>query len=92
MVGVDALVAFAKKHADAESPLQAWLAEAKDAEWRTPQDVKDRYAHASILAGDRVVFNVKGNDYRLLVRISYVVGIVRVERIGTHAEYDKWKL
>lgn len=74
---------------DAGGALKAWLAEAKLAQWTCPQDVKDRYANASIIANNRVVFNIKGNDYRLIVAIAYRMQYVYVKFIGTHAEYDK---
>jgi mRNA interferase HigB len=70
--------------------VDAWLREATDAVWSTPQDVKQRYGHASILPGNRVIFNIKGNRYRLDVKISYKTQVVVIVRIGTHAEYDTW--
>ena len=76
-------------HRDAESPLKAWLAEARQAHWTSPQDVKNRYPNASIIAKNRVVFNIKGNDYRLIVAIAYRMQYVYVKFIGTHADYDK---
>ena len=92
VVGLHAIEAFGRRHADAKRRLEAWIAEARDAEWEKPQDVKNRYPNASILSGNRVVFNIKGNSYRLVVRISYPAKVVRIERIGTHAEYDSWNL
>ena len=74
---------------DAEGALKAWFAEAKLAQWTTPQDVKKQYANASIIANNRVVFNIKGNDYRLIVAIAYKMKYVYVKFIGTHAEYNK---
>ena len=74
---------------DAEGSLKAWFAEAKLAQWTTPQDVKNQYANASIIAIKRVVFNIKGNDYRLIVAIAYRMQYVHVKFMGTHAEYDK---
>jgi mRNA interferase HigB len=74
---------------DAAGPLKAWFAEARLAQWTSPQDVKNRYANASIIANNRVVFNIKGNDYRLVVAIAYKMQYVYVKFIGTHAEYDK---
>ncbi len=73
----------------AQGALKAWLAEAKLAHWATPQDVKNQYANASIIANNRVVFNIKGNDYRLIVAIAYRMQYVYVKFVGTHAEYDK---
>jgi mRNA interferase HigB len=77
-------------HAEVASVVDAWLAEAKAATWRTPADIKARYANASILANNRVVFNLKGNKYRLDTKIAYQTGVVVVKRIGTHAEYTRW--
>jgi len=76
-------------HRDAEGALKAWLAEVKSAQWSSPQDVKRQYANASIIGNKRVVFNIKGNDYRLIVAIAYKMQYVYVKFIGTHAEYDK---
>lgn len=74
---------------DAEGALKAWFAEARLAQWTTPQDIKRQYANASIIANNRVVFNIKGNDYRLIVAIAYRMQYVYLKFIGTHAEYDK---
>ena len=73
---------------DAERPLRAWFAEVRQARWRGPADVKERYRSASFVAGDRVVFNVAGNKYRLVVAVKYSAQIVFVRFVGTHAEYD----
>lgn len=75
-------------HPDAEQPLKAWYREAKRAEWRNPQDIRDRYAHASFIGSDRVVFNIKGNHYRLVARLHYQRGDLYIRFLGTHAEYD----
>lgn len=83
------LVKFWLKHADAKSPLGAWYKEVEAAEWKTPQAIKDRYRSADILPGNRVVFNIGGNKYRLVVRIAYTPGLLYVRFVGTHAEYDK---
>ena len=91
LVGRGLLEAFKKKHADARSQIDAWVAEVNDASWKTTMDVKERYCHASILADNRVVFNLKGNDYRLEVSIAFRTGVVKIHRVGTHAEYDKWE-
>ncbi|MBN1458440.1 MAG: type II toxin-antitoxin system HigB family toxin [Armatimonadetes bacterium] len=92
VVGTPELVRFRRKHADARSQIDTWLAEAENASWRTTQDIKARYSSASFLSDRRVIFNLKGNAYRLLVRVSYKNQVVRVLRIGTHAEYDSWEL
>jgi mRNA interferase HigB len=78
-----------QKHADAKTPLSAWFAEAERARWRSPLDIKQSYASASFLAGNTVIFNIKGNRYRLAVKVNYMVGIVLLKWFGTHAEYDK---
>lgn len=79
---------FWEKHADAEQPLRAWLSEAERADWTGPQDVKNRYRSADFLPGDRIVFNIKGNSYRLIVAVKYTFKVVYVRFVGTHAEYD----
>jgi mRNA interferase HigB len=75
--------------AAAKSALDAWFQEARIAAWKSPADVKAAYTNASIVGGDRVVFNVKGNDYRLVIAIDYARQVVFIKWIGTHAEYDK---
>jgi mRNA interferase HigB len=67
----------------------AWLAITGCAQWRNPEDVKTSYPKASILKGGRVVFNIKGNDYRLIASLQYRAGVVVIRFFGTHAEYDK---
>jgi mRNA interferase HigB len=90
VVGRPVLERFVKVHADVGPAVDAWLCEAIDAMWRTPAEVKARYVSASFLANNRVVFNLKGNKYRLDTKIAYQVGVVLVKRIGTHAEYSRW--
>ncbi|MEN5068771.1 type II toxin-antitoxin system HigB family toxin [Stenotrophomonas sp. TWI1183] len=79
---------FWAKYPAAEQSLKAWYDEAKNAEWRTPQDIRNHYATASFVANNRVVFNIKGNDYRLVVAIAYQYQAVYIKFIGTHAQYD----
>lgn len=83
------LIEFWQIHPDAEQPLRAWYAEIRKSSWETPADIKARYRHASILPGNRVVFNIKGNEYRLVVIIEYRFGKVFIRFVGTHAEYDQ---
>ncbi len=80
---------FWKAHADSEQQLKSWFQETSKAEWKSPNDVKLEYPNASILANNRVVFNIKGNNYRLIVRINYGYQMVWIRFIGTHGEYDK---
>ena len=82
---------FKQRHADARSHVDAWFCEAEEAEWKSSHDIKARYATVSFLADNRVVFNLKGNSYRLDVKVSYKNQVVLIMRIGTHAEYDNWK-
>jgi len=79
---------FYEVHAAAEQPLKAWLDEASKANWQTPQDIKNQYASASFVGNNRVVFNIKGNSFRLIVAVAYRFGAVYVKFIGTHDEYD----
>ena len=76
-------------HRDAEQPLKAWYAEARNATWSTPADIKARYRRASIVGNNRVVFNIAGNKYRLVVEFHYKTGTGFVRFIGTHKEYDR---
>jgi mRNA interferase HigB len=80
---------FKKSHADARGPLDAWRREVEEAEWQSPQDIKQRYRSADFLGDNRVIFNIKGNNYRLVVKVRYQNGMVVVEWVGTHAEYSK---
>ena len=73
----------------ARSQYDAWLDIVAHAEWRNPEDVKASYPKASILKAGRVVFNIKGNDYRLISRVRYQASILVIRFFGTHAEYDK---
>lgn len=89
IVGRNKLEEFCGKHADARGWVENWLADAQEASWRTPQDIKASYSSASFLAGNAVIFNVKGNDYRLEVIVAFKTGAVVVQWIGTHTEYDQ---
>ncbi|KIC92666.1 type II toxin-antitoxin system HigB family toxin [Flavihumibacter solisilvae] len=80
---------FWERHSGCEQQLKAWYQEASDAIWKGPKDIKRDYPGASFLADNRVVFNIKGNRYRLIVRISYSYGMVWIRFIGTHADYDR---
>ncbi len=80
---------FWERHSDARQPLEDWYQEVNSADWNTPASVISRYPRASIVGNDRVVFRIKGNEYRLVVRIFYPARIVYIRFIGTHAEYDR---
>ncbi len=89
VIAVATLRSFWEKHFDAEQPLKAWYEEVINATWTQPADVKAMYRHASVLKNRRVVFNIKGNDYRLIVAVAYRLQIVYVKFIGTHKDYDR---
>ena len=79
---------FWSRHKDAQGTLEAWHDEAIATKWKTPHDIKKQYPTASICANNRVVFNICGNKYRLVVEVQYAAGIVWIKFIGTHTEYD----
>jgi len=80
---------FWKIHSDAEQPLKAWHAKAKLAEWKTFNDIKNDYRNASFVTNNRMIFNIKGNTYRLVVAINYDFGIIYIRFVGNHKDYDK---
>ena len=94
IVGKDVVENYLANHAGrrgiraARSQYDAWLAIVARAEWHSPQYVKASYPKVSILRAGRIVFNIKGNDYRLVARVQYQAGLVAVRFFGTHAEYD----
>jgi mRNA interferase HigB len=95
VMGTDAVESYFADHAGhrgikaARSQYGAWLDIVTRAEWRNPEDVKASYPKASILKAGRVVFNIKGNDYRLIVRVQYQASVLMIRFFGTHAEYDE---
>lgn len=82
------LVEFWSRQPAAKLALQTWFEDARRAQWKSPQDIRRRHASASFLAGNRVVFNIKGNDYRLVVAVAYRFTALYVKFVGTHAQYD----
>lgn len=88
VVAVKTLRDFWIGHADAEQPLKAWLDEARAANWQMPADIKACYGRVSILKSRRVVFNIKGNDYRLVVAVAYQFSAIYIKFVGTHEQYD----
>jgi len=80
---------FWQAHPDSEQQLKAWYQENSKAAWANPGKIKTAYPTASFLAGNRVVFNIKGNHYRLIVKINYDYKMIWIRFIGTHAQYDK---
>ena len=88
VIAVSTFRAFWERYPDAEQPLKAWHEEATNASWTQPADIKAQYRSASVLKNRRVVFSIKGHDYRLIVTIAYKLQIVCVKFVGTHNEYD----
>ena len=89
IIALSTLREFWEKNPDAETSFRAWYALASRVDWSTPADIKDAYRNAGFTGNNRVVFNIKGNDYRLVVAVRYDKGLMYVRFIGTHIEYDK---
>ena len=89
IIALRALREFWIKHPQAEAPLRSWYTATSHANWRMPVDIKAAHPTASFLVNNRVVFNIKGNTYRLMVAVRYTSGILWIRFIGTHAEYDR---
>lgn len=82
------LVQFWGQHPGSKQALQTWFEDASHASWVHPQDIKLRYSSSSFVGGNRVVFNIKGNEYRLIVAVAYRFAAVYVKFVGTHRQYD----
>ncbi len=91
ILGLPILEAFKKDHAASRGQLDAWQTDVERETWLTPHEIKRRYRSADFLADNRVIFDLKGNSYRLVVKVRYQNGLVVVEWVGTHAEYSKKK-
>jgi mRNA interferase HigB len=89
IVAFRTLRAFYEKNADCENQLKTWYKEATKANWKSPGEVKDIFSTARILNDNRMVFNIKGNKYRLIVKFNFKYGWAWIRFISTHAEYDK---
>lgn len=89
IIAQSALREFWEKHPQAKEPLRVWYAQALGAQWKTPADIKAQFRNASIVGHNRVVFNLKGNDFRLVVAVAYRAGVLFIKFVGTHEEYDK---
>lgn len=89
LVSIQVLRKFWKTHPNSERPLRAWYEAVEQAQWQTPADIKVEFATASFLGNNRIVFNIKGNDYRLIVIVEYRLGRIFVRFVGTHTEYDR---
>lgn len=87
LLGRNKLDSFIRKHSDARRWIENWVSDIENAQWKTPQDIKKRYATVSFLPNNIVIFNVKGNRYRMEVQAAFNTGNIIVKWIGTHAEY-----
>ena len=88
VIAVATLREFWAEHPTSEQPIKSWLHEVKGANWTGPVEIKQHYATASILKGGRVVFNIGGNKFRLVVQVAYQTQVVFIKFVGTHAQYD----
>jgi len=89
IIGLGVLHAFVAKHADTRSWIENWICDVQGSQWTSTQDIKRRYPSASFLPQRVVIFNVRGNDYRLEVQVAFSSAVVAVKWIGTHAQYDR---
>jgi len=89
VIALRTLREFWQRHPEAEGPLRAWYREANTALWRTPDEIRQRFRTADFVPGNRVVFNIGGNKYRLVVAVRYQAGLIYVRFVGTHAQYDR---
>ena len=89
IIALSTLRVFWIKHPSAEIPLRSWYALASRAQWKSPAEIKETFRNASFTGNNRVIFNVKGNDHRLVVMVRYDKGLIFIRFIGTHIEYDK---
>lgn len=89
LLGQLILEEFKKKHTIAKKPIDAWIAEIQASSWKTSQCIKSRYRSADFLHSNKVIFDIKGNTYRLVTKVDYARQVVLVEWVGSHAEYQK---
>ncbi|MGY2292646.1 type II toxin-antitoxin system HigB family toxin [Pseudomonas sp. SDO528_S397] len=88
IIAISQLKSFWQQYPDSEQPLLAWIDEARKANWSTPAQIKEQFCTASVLKSRRIVFNIKGNDYRLIVAVAYRYGALYIKFVGTHKQYD----
>jgi len=88
IISKSTLKKFWVKHPDSEQPLKSWYKDVSKADWENPHDVKKEYCSVDIIGNNRVVFNIKGNSYRLVVKIYYTRKLCYIRFVGTHDEYD----
>lgn len=89
IIGLGTLHAYGNSHPDCRTWVANWIADAKNATWRTTHDIRQRYATASFLRNNVVVFNVRGNNHRLVTQVALQTGVISIKWIGSHADYDR---
>lgn len=89
IIATSTLINYYQRHPETEQPIKAWVAEVRKANWQTMHDIKVQYKNASILKNRRVVFNIKGNNHRLIASVAFQLGAVYIKFIGIHTEYDR---
>lgn len=92
LLAIEQLRAFKDGHPDARADLDSWEEEVREAQWATPHDLKARFPKASLPGKQQAIFDIRGNRYRLWVKVSYKNGTVLIKGIGTHKEYEKWSI
>lgn len=92
LIGIAVIDEASILHPTAKKPLDIWRALVQEAQWKTPHELKAQFGRADILGGKQVVFDIKGNDFRLLVKVDYQIGLIIIKKFGTHKEYDNWNL
>jgi len=90
VVGKKILMDFRRQHSDVRGQIDSWLCEVEIAKWENPNELKVRYPSASLLSGKIVIFDIKGNDYRIAAKVNYRNQVILIKKVGTHAEYSKW--
>lgn len=89
IIGMGVLNSFCEKHSDCRTWIANWVSDVKGSQWKTPHDIKMRYSSVSFLEDRIIIFNVRGNDYRLVVQVTFSLGIVAIKWAGTHSQYDR---
>lgn len=89
VISVKKLRQFWELHADAKGPLRAWYEDAKRVDWKNPVHIESTYSNARPIPNNRVIFEIKGGNYRLVVAVRYRSGVVFIRFVGTHGEYDR---
>ncbi len=92
IIARNTLIYYWKKYKGTEQSLKSWFDEARNAVWKSPNELKSQFKSASIITNKRVIFNIKGNKIRLIVDLEYKIGIIFIVWFGTHKEYDKIKV